>query len=621
MNDGTGQVIGNYRIEALLGSGGMGQVFRATHVHLNRPAAVKVLHPQYAADPTFQARFLQEARAASALRHPNIVEIIDFGQADGRFYLVMELVSEGSVRTLLQQRAGAGTPLALPLGVDLVRQAADGLAYAHGQGMVHRDMKPDNLLISRGSNGPVGPSGYNVKLTDFGLARLAEGGVATAHGATMGTPAYMSPEQCQALELDGRSDIYSLGVVLYEVTTGYLPFETKSLSDAVYKHVYTEPPPPRQVKPDLPPRLEEIILRCLKKAPAERYQTAQALADDLRALYQSLGPVSPLEAAPATQMGRPEGIQVLLDREQYAIGPGTPAQLRVTLANVGQMPVPVDLTVDGVPAEWVMLPPMPLQVAPGAPQTVPVQIVVPRDAGVATGARPFTITGRSRTNPPHMSTANASLNVQAFNMDEARLEPSTLVGRGGGTANLVLKNGGNTPVTWNIQATGGSPELGLELPSSSVVVEPGATKTIPLRVRAPRRWSGGTKTLPYSVQAAPAGGQAFTLAGELSQPVVAPVWGLALGAVLAVGLIGGGAAYAFLGGGNDNGNATPTTVAIVATSTSAPLVTATFTPEPTATIPEPTATVTEAPTPTSAPEPTATEVVVVPPTETPPPPP
>ena len=270
MTDLTGQTLGNYKIESLLGTGGMGQVYKASHVHLNRPAALKVLHEQYAADPTFQARFLQEARAASALRHANIVEIIDFGQADGRFYLVMELITEGSVRVLLQQRAGAGTPLALPLGVDLVRQAADGLAYAHAQGMVHRDMKPDNLLVSRGGTAPAGPSGYNVKLTDFGLARLAEGGVATAHGATMGTPAYMSPEQCQALDLDGRSDIYSLGVVLYEVTTGYLPFETKSLSDAVYKHVYTEPPPPKQVKPDLPDRLEEIILRCLKKAPAER---------------------------------------------------------------------------------------------------------------------------------------------------------------------------------------------------------------------------------------------------------------------------------------------------------------------------------------------------------------
>jgi Tol biopolymer transport system component len=582
MADLTGQTLGNYRIEALLGSGGMGQVYRATHIHLNRPAAVKVLHEQYAADPTFQARFQQEAQAASALRNPNIIEVIDFGQADGRFYLVMELLSEGSVRTLLQQRAGAGTPLALPLGVDLVRQAADGLAYAHAQGMVHRDMKPDNLLISRGGNVPVGPSGYNVKLTDFGLARLAEGGVATAHGATMGTPAYMSPEQCQALELDGRSDIYSLGVVLYEVTTGYLPFETKSLSDAVYKHVYTEPPPPRQVKPDLPDKLEAIILRCLKKAPAERYQTAKELADALRELYQTLGPVSPLDAAPATQMGRLEGIQVLLDRETYAVSPGVPAQIRVTLANLGQLPAPVDLTVDGIPAEWLTLPAMPIQVAAGAPQNVVVQVLVPRDAGITSGARPLTITGRSRANPPQTAAATASLSIQPFSLDEATLAPTRVSGRGGGTATLTLKNGGNAPVTWNIQATSGDPALSVELPGTSTTVEAGATKAVPVKLHASRRWSGGAKTMPFTVQAAPAGGQVFNLPGELNQPIVAPLWGVALGAVAALALVGGGVAYAMRGGGATP-DPTPTVTAVIVTATSAPIATATEEPPATPT--------------------------------------
>ncbi len=281
IDSAVGQTVGNYRLEELLGTGGMGQVYRGTHIHLGRTVAVKLMHANLAADPGFQARFLQEAQAAAALSHTNIVAIQDFGQQEGRFYLVMELLADGSVRTLLEERASGGQAWPLPFGIDLVRQSAAGLAYAHSRGMVHRDIKPDNLLVQRlGATGTPGHA-YTVKVGDFGLARVAEGGVMTANGVTLGTPAYMSPEQCQGVELDGRSDLYSLGIVLYEIVTGYLPFETKSLSDAVYKHVYTAPPSPRQVRPDLPPALEEIILRCLEKQPAARYATAPDLVDAL----------------------------------------------------------------------------------------------------------------------------------------------------------------------------------------------------------------------------------------------------------------------------------------------------------------------------------------------------
>jgi len=277
----VGQTVGNYRLEELLGIGGMGEVYRGKHIHLGRMVAVKLMHDNLAADPGFQARFLQEAQSAAALSHPNIVSIQDFGQQEGRFYLVMELLADGSVRSLLGERAGGGPPWPLGFGIDLVKQSATGLAYAHSRGMVHRDIKPDNLLVQRLGAAGTPDHAYTVKVGDFGLARIAEGGVMTANGVTLGTPAYMSPEQCQGIELDGRSDIYSLGIVLYEVATGYLPFETKSLSDAVYKHVYTAPPSPRQVRPDLPAALEAIILRCLEKQPAARYATATDLVDAL----------------------------------------------------------------------------------------------------------------------------------------------------------------------------------------------------------------------------------------------------------------------------------------------------------------------------------------------------
>jgi len=287
----VGQTIGNYRIEALLGTGGMGQVYRANHALLNRQAAIKVMHANLASDATFQARFIQEAKSVAALNHPNIVQIYDFGEQGGRYYLVMELVSGGSVRGLMQQRATSGRGRSLNDDVDLIRQAADALAYAHLSGMVHRDIKPDNLLLQSDSTSP-GNRNYTVKVTDFGLARLASGGVLTATGVTMGTPAYMSPEQCQGIDLDGRSDIYSLGVVLYEMVAGIPPFEVKSLSDAVHKHVYLAPPSPRQTKSDIPATLEQIILRCLAKKPEDRYRTASELSAALRTFTGNTVPVN-----------------------------------------------------------------------------------------------------------------------------------------------------------------------------------------------------------------------------------------------------------------------------------------------------------------------------------------
>jgi serine/threonine protein kinase/outer membrane biosynthesis protein TonB len=294
MIDLTGQTLGSYKIEGLLGVGGMGQVYRGVHVLLNRPAAIKVMHPNLATQGDFRDRFLREAQAVAALSHPNIVEVYEFGEQDDRFYLVMELVMDGSLRSYLQERQEAGTGWSLAAGLGLVRQAGEGLAYAHAKGMVHRDVKPDNLLLKKAdqptSNSatltPTAPTQI-VKVSDFGLARTAEVTMMTLTGVVMGSPAYMSPEQCRGEQLDGRSDQYSLGVVLYEVATGYLPFEAKSVSEAVYKHIYVEPPHPRTIVPDLSEELEGVILRCLAKNRDDRYATTQDAVSALKHVLDS----------------------------------------------------------------------------------------------------------------------------------------------------------------------------------------------------------------------------------------------------------------------------------------------------------------------------------------------
>ncbi len=327
--DFTGRTLGQYRIETPLGAGGMGQVFRGVHQYLDRPAAIKVMLAYLAANPDFRSRFLREAKASAALHHPNIVEIYEFGEQEGVLYLVMEFMAEGSLRTLL--RRSAGQPLPLPLAVDLMRQAASGLAAASALGMVHRDIKPDNMLLTTMSSGVQGTFPYILKIGDFGLARLAEGGSQTTTGVPMGTLAYMSPEQTQSAKLDGRSDLYSLGIVMYEVLTGYQPFQIDNFNDALYKHSNAAPRAPREIRPDLPPTLDAIVLRCLAKKPEDRYQDGAQLAAALQSVLNNLGTQYAVQQPPARVV------------PQVTPVPGTVLQT----PGAGDAPAPVVATLPG----------------------------------------------------------------------------------------------------------------------------------------------------------------------------------------------------------------------------------------------------------------------------------
>ncbi len=331
-DDFIGQTLGQYRIESLLGSGGMGQVYRGVHKLLDRPAAIKVMLAYLAANPDFRIRFLQEAKTAAALRHPNVVEIYEFGEQNGNLYLVMELMQDGSLRTILGRNAGQ--PLPLALGLDLIRQAANGLAAANALHMVHRDIKPDNLLLSQLSDPQQGGGQYLLKVSDFGLARLVQGGMLTTTGMPMGTLAYMSPEQCQGKKLDGRSDLYSLGIVLYEVVTGYQPFQINDFSEALDKHMNVPPPSPRKERPDLPPFVGEIILRCLTKKPEERYATATELASELQKALGNVGPQTMTQLRTSPEQFTPTGGTVL---QPPGVG-GTPPPTVSTLATYTAVP-------------------------------------------------------------------------------------------------------------------------------------------------------------------------------------------------------------------------------------------------------------------------------------------
>lgn len=270
-----------YRLIELVGAGGMAQVYRSQDTLLERPVAVKLLRPQYAADEPFLARFLQEARAAANLAHPNIVAVHDVGEdtlpndTTPRPYIVMEFVAGRDLKAIIEAEA----PLSVERALDIAAQIARALAHAHDAGLIHRDVKPQNVLVT---------SDGRAKVTDFGIARaLATSSISEA-GVVLGTVHYLSPEQAGGDAATPLSDVYALGVILYEMLTGQLPFTGETPVAVAVQHLQTEPVPPRELNPLLPPPVEDLILQAMEKEPAHRFASAQEMAETLNA-YRDFG--------------------------------------------------------------------------------------------------------------------------------------------------------------------------------------------------------------------------------------------------------------------------------------------------------------------------------------------
>ena len=271
----VGQTVGNYNITAKLGAGGMGLVFLAEHPVIGSKVALKAIHPHFARDSDVVSRFVNEARAVNQIGHEHIVDISDFGTTpDGDFYFIMEYLHGETLADLIG-RQGALPPAR---ALNIAAQIADALQASHEQGVIHRDLKPDNIfLITRDATPDF------VKVLDFGLAKLTHGSMATptnntGAGTVMGTPFYMSPEQCEGRgELDHRADIYALGVMLFEMLTGRVPFGGEGYGEVLIKHISVRPPTVCSLVPDLPPAMDAILGRALAKAPGDRFQTMSAV--------------------------------------------------------------------------------------------------------------------------------------------------------------------------------------------------------------------------------------------------------------------------------------------------------------------------------------------------------
>jgi serine/threonine-protein kinase len=418
--------IGRYEIVAELGRGAMGSVFKATDPAVGRTVALKTIHSAAlsgAQAAEYRARFYREARASGVLAHPAIVPVFDVGEHEGAPFLVMEYVDGHTLDSVMKK----GERFTLDRACDIGQQIADALGYAHRQGVIHRDIKPANILMtSREVYGTERP-----RITDFGIAKLAASEITTT-GQMLGTPAYMPPEQFTGAPIDGRADLFSLGVILYSLAAGEQPFLGETMTAVSYKVVHVDPIPPSKLNPAIPPALEGVILKCLAKNPAARYQTGEELAQDLATLRvnpnatlaslapAAIDPNATLAAAPSS-ISHPPAHTYGTTQKPAAVGAKKPSK-PVKIETIGAV---VLLAVVAAGAGWFLhrvyhrhpTPPQPPIVNPptppptprfGSPDLPPAPIVPGTKTPVSTPAAPAKPTpskpAPTNTNPKAITT-------------------------------------------------------------------------------------------------------------------------------------------------------------------------------------------------------------------------
>jgi serine/threonine protein kinase len=625
MDNLVGQTLNRYKIASLIGEGGMGSVYKAHDITLQRDVAIKVMHANYARLPDFQERFLQEARTAARLDHPGIVQVYDFGQHRGALYIVMKFIPGDNLEKMLRDLREQNRWILLGEAVQLIRQVALALDYAHRQGVLHRDIKPANVMLE---TEPSEGLPYRPVVTDLGLAKLAEGGMHTMDGTSMGTPAYMSPEQAMGRVTDARSDVYSLGILLFELAVGRLPFPARNLAEALQFHVNTPPPAPRGIRPDLPEALERIILQSIEKDPARRFQNAGALADALHSVAASARPVvsAPagagnaislltqyqqslvdqrgasilfeLDEPPASNQDR---IQVLapdhttrlvtVKRPQMTIGRGAENDIPIDDGRTSREHARIDFDgsnykvtdlnstngtfldsyrlVPGVPQPWNA----------GQGLRIGDNWLRLLRAGMETGAGAVAVAGTlraasaeaTRAGQPGVAQTHLGAYPSPTQQFSSRLAPSRL--QAGQIGRITIRNQGSAPDTYTLVWWNPDEALNFTPPDLRVQVNPGKEVVAEFRAE-PRRsnFIGSDKTYAFSAQISPENGAPQVHHAEVFSRASLPAWAIPVLLLLCLALAAGVAllgSIALGGGGGlipsgSNSGANSTQTALVA---------------------------------------------------------
>ncbi len=535
MTDLSGQTYGNYRLDASLGAGALAEVYRAMDERTGRTIALKVFRDDLCAEPNFTARFLALAPTLATVGGPHVVPTLDWGAVAGRCFLALPLLVDGSLRQRLHS-GGGGDRSPVHVALDLVAQAASGVADIHRHGLVHGDLRPENLLIERRDE-----LSDRIQVADYGLLGLIEG------RPLVGAPAYMAPERFGGQVADGRGDIYALGVILYEVLTGAQPFATASFSDAASLHARLALVPPRELRPELPPTIEAIVLRCLANDPAARYASAAALAADLRATADELRPrlpgtdtrgTPPEPQETVAQAEQPQAPPIALHLSEpgtLSLTPGEPATLHVTATNRGLAPAALTLTVEGASASWVVPSVREIEVAPGGSERVALTITVAREPHSSAGEYPVTLRATPRDGQGEGATVGILWVVRPFTEGALTLIPSGSSGQGRATYTLQVDNRGNAPLRRALTIRAAAPLVGL-LASETVDLDPGTSATVALTISAPRHTFGRARRRSFTVEALSSSAETLTARGSITQrPRILP-WLLsaALGALALV---------------------------------------------------------------------------------------